>query len=57
MEWILILFLGAPYGGPAAAEFADKPSCEAALAAGKKRWFSFEGICVPKQVSSDGEHK
>jgi hypothetical protein len=48
--YILLMFLGGYYGGPATAEFANQASCEAAIVAGKKQWMTFEGICVPKQV-------
>jgi hypothetical protein len=44
------MFLGGYYGGPATAEFADRPSCEAAIKAGREKWMTFEGICVPKQT-------
>jgi hypothetical protein len=48
--YILLMFMGGYYGGPATAEFANRASGEAAIIAGKKQWFTFEGICVPKQV-------
>jgi hypothetical protein len=48
--YILLMFLGGYYGGPATAEFANQASCEAAITAGKEKWTTFEGMCVPKQV-------
>lgn len=41
----MLPFLSHGVGGTA--QFADKQSCEFAIAIAKTQWFSFQGVCVP----------